>query len=637
MKTLHVFFAIVVLAVTSAVGQIHFTATLNGSQEVPSVATSATGTGAFTLNAARTELRYRITYQGLSGTLLAGGHFHTGRPGISGPVVKTIATAGGPASSSITGSWRSDDAQPLTPARVESLLLGRVYVNFHTAANGSGEIRGQVNLATSLHFESNLDGAQDGVSTTAGGTGVFVLNPERTEIRWQVTYRGLSGALSAGGHIHTGAVGVNGLVVRTLANPGDPASATVKGTWKASDGTQPLLPALVDSLIAGKTYANFHTAANPIGEIRGQLTLIGGTAFTASFEGSKEVPPVQTNASGTASLWLNDDRSALAYKITYIGLSGPLSLGGHFHRGLPGVSGGIIKGIASPGDSASRTVSGVWSASDGTQPFIPAYAESLLSGRVYLNYHTAANNSGEIRGQVDMTTGVGFTARLDGAQEVPANGSAGSGTGSFVLNAERQDLGYSITYFGLTGPLSAAGGHFHTGALGVAGPVVRPIAAGSGPAANTITDNWSSTTPGQPLTAALVDSLLAQKIFVNFHTASFPGGEIRGQLLFGPGTLPTAVADADPARPEGFRLDQNYPNPFNPNTVLRYQVSEASFVTLKVYDLLGREVAVLVNDLRQPGVYESVFDARALASGTYLSKLTASGGQVAIRKMVLVK
>jgi hypothetical protein len=166
---------------------------------------------------------------------------------------------------------------------------------------------------------------------------------------------------------------------------------------------------------------------------------------------------------------------------------------------------------------------------------------------------------------------------------------------------------------------------------------VRPIAAGSGPAANTITDNWSSTTPGQPLTAALVDSLLAQKIFVNFHTASFPGGEIRGQLLFGPGTLPTAVADADPARPEGFRLDQNYPNPFNPNTVLRYQVSEASFVTLKVYDLLGREVAVLVNDLRQPGVYESVFDARALASGTYLSKLTASGGQVAIRKMVLVK
>lgn len=635
MKTLALL--LVIALSVPAVAQIHFTATLGGSHEVPSVATSASGTGAFTLNAARTELRYRVTYQGLSGTLSAGGHFHTGRPGSTGPVVKAIASPGGAASATITGAWKSDDAtQPLTKALVESLLAGKVYVNFHTTANPGGEIRGEVELGTALHFEASLDGAQAGVNTTAGGTGAFVLNPERNEIRWQVTYRGLSGTLAAGGHVHSGALGISGPVVRTLAAPGDPASATVKGSWKSKDGTQPLTPALVDSLIAGRLYVNFHTSANPENEIRGQLTLIGGTAFQASLEGSKEVPAVQTNATGTASLWLNEDRTVLTYNITYIGLSGPLSAGGHFHRGFPGISGGILKGIALPGDSASRTVSGTWSVSDGTQPLTAALAESLLSGRVYLNYHTASNPSGEIRGQLEMTTGIGFAAKFEGGQEVPANASSGTGTGSFVLNAERRDLRYSITYFGLAGPLSA-GGHFHTGAAGANGPIAAIIAGSGGPAAATISENWSSTALTQPLTAGLVDSLLARRIYANFHTASFPGGEIRGQLLPLTVPAPTAVEASPMAGPEAFTLEQNYPNPFNPNTVLRFQLTKAAFVTLKVFDLLGQEVAVLVNDFRQPGVYEHVFDGRLLASGTYLSKLTSSDGGVVVRKMALVK
>lgn len=83
-------------------------------------------------------------------------------------------------------------------------------------------------------------------------------------------------------------------------------------------------------------------------------------------------------------------------------------------------------------------------------------------------------------------------------------------------------------------------------------------------------------------------------------------------------------------------LDQNYPNPFNPTTGIRYHVSGVSEIRLVVCDLLGREVAVLVNEEKAPGSYEVRFDAAGFASGAYLYRLTA-GNSVQTRKMVVVK
>jgi hypothetical protein len=88
--------------------------------------------------------------------------------------------------------------------------------------------------------------------------------------------------------------------------------------------------------------------------------------------------------------------------------------------------------------------------------------------------------------------------------------------------------------------------------------------------------------------------------------------------------------------PAVFSLSQNFPNPFNPKTAVRFQLSAASEVRLVVYDLLGREVATLVNEKRPAGSYLVTFDASSLASGTYLYRLIA-GREVQIRKMVLVK
>jgi hypothetical protein len=88
--------------------------------------------------------------------------------------------------------------------------------------------------------------------------------------------------------------------------------------------------------------------------------------------------------------------------------------------------------------------------------------------------------------------------------------------------------------------------------------------------------------------------------------------------------------------PDKFSLSQNYPNPFNPVTKIEYQVSKSTDVHINVYDMLGREVAALVNEFKQAGVYNIDFNASNLASGVYFYKMTA-GDFTAEKKMSLVK
>ncbi len=88
--------------------------------------------------------------------------------------------------------------------------------------------------------------------------------------------------------------------------------------------------------------------------------------------------------------------------------------------------------------------------------------------------------------------------------------------------------------------------------------------------------------------------------------------------------------------PKIFALDQNYPNPFNPTTTISYELSANSFVTLKVYDILGREVATLVNGKENAGSYSVQFDGSKLASGVYFYRLTA-GSFVSVKKLVMLK
>jgi len=90
------------------------------------------------------------------------------------------------------------------------------------------------------------------------------------------------------------------------------------------------------------------------------------------------------------------------------------------------------------------------------------------------------------------------------------------------------------------------------------------------------------------------------------------------------GTLPsftTAVEKVGGTLPAGYTLSQNYPNPFNPTTTIEFSLPQSGFVSLRVFDLLGQEIATLVNEEKAAGSYRATFDASNLPSGTYFYAL----------------
>lgn len=99
--------------------------------------------------------------------------------------------------------------------------------------------------------------------------------------------------------------------------------------------------------------------------------------------------------------------------------------------------------------------------------------------------------------------------------------------------------------------------------------------------------------------------------------------------------LLTGVEGEKGRLPEEFTLSQNYPNPFNPTTVIRYDVPRTGLVTLKVYDVLGREVKTLVNRIEKPGAHEVRFDGAGLSSGVYFYRLSAGSFSRTIKMMLL--
>lgn len=106
-------------------------------------------------------------------------------------------------------------------------------------------------------------------------------------------------------------------------------------------------------------------------------------------------------------------------------------------------------------------------------------------------------------------------------------------------------------------------------------------------------------------------------------------------LFLGQGTEPTAVEPISDEIPEAFSLGQNYPNPFNPITTITFDLAQPSHVVLKIYDIRGREVATLVSDTFQAGLYEVNWDATGFASGLYVYRLqTATHSEARILNLL---
>ncbi len=151
---------------------------------------------------------------------------------------------------------------------------------------------------------------------------------------------------------------------------------------------------------------------------------------------------------------------------------------------------------------------------------------------------------------------------------------------------------------------------------------------------------WESTDNGQSWSNKVDYSVLDSLISVN-NVAVSPSGYVtvcaNNSTIYSNSPL-TGVENEDQEIPASFSLKQNYPNPFNPSTIISYQLATGSHVTLKVYDVLGREVAALVNEFQNPGAYNFKLSTNnyQLTTGVYFYQLKA-GSMVQTKKMIYLK
>lgn len=583
--------ALLVLASSTAFAahlgdKLTFSARMNGAQEVPAVTTNGQGVATFTLNGMRDSLCISI-YMGGTSDAVTGIHLHNGLAGTTGAVALDLSSylVNGNVMAVITGA-------DLTSSLISDMITGNIYVNAHTALNPNGEIRGQVKLETDFPYRATLNGASEvpPVITTATGQAAINLSLDKKTLMFWVTTEGLSGAMG-GAHLHYGTALQAGPVAVDL-------SAGIMGNSIVGTVDVSMMPELYDSLVANKVYINVHTAANPAGEIRGQLAFDNQIAFDGYLTGSAEVPASASAATGTAQFSLNSTFTAINYSVQVEGLSGAIG-GAHLHTGVAGTSGAVIVDLS--GDVVGNTISGTISGTDLTDELII----ELLESGIYLNVHTTAYPNGEIRAQINRVAREGYSVNLSGDQEVPGVSTNANGGGIVTISRERNNAHIMLVVKDLSGPIT--GSHIHNAAAGANGSVefdLTPWFAGTG-----TTDGaygyWSTADMPAMGTASEV-KFRNNEMYVNVHTAANANGEVRGQIIRGSECMQT-VLGIEEAQENNLSV---FPNPTN--SILNV-ISENLTGNIIVTDVLGKRL----QDVEVTGVNTTI-DFTNLPNGVYM-------------------
>ena len=200
-----------------------------------------------------------------------------------------------------------------------------------------------------------------------------------------------------------------------------------------------------------------------------------------------------------------------------------------------------------------------------------------------------------------------------------------------VIHSNDGDLEFTLIHLGVQDTIiyqvGGSGQNFIRTTLNDSAAV--PIASGSAP----FTGNFR---PHRPLTQFNGMDASGSWILRIYDRATGNTGTLQAWSLALRYEGTTDVGEENSEIPSLYELYQNYPNPFNPQTRIKFQIPTSNFITLKVYDVLGREVATLVNEVKHPGSYEVTWDASGLASGVYFYQLKA-GDFVDAKKLVLMR
>ncbi len=488
-------------------------AEVESNQEVPPVASTATGVGYLTVNTDTSAVSARVNLEGLSAIMA---HIHQGFAGANGPVIiglEDVSEADAPGT-----AWAAPDGS--TAQSVTGLFNGNYYFNIHSEANPSGELRGQLVGPDTSALRTELEGRQENpaVETDSGGVGYLTFNAVTDQIWANVRNTGFEATMA---HIHSGSAGTNGPVIIGLED----ISATVDGAAPGSVWTSPAgsVAQSVGGINAGNYYFNVHSAANPSGEVRGQLVGNNWQVLRTELEGSQEVPAVTSDAGGVGYLTVGELSGAVRATVNLQGFSATMA---HIHQGWAGANGPVIIGLEDTSADSGAETGTVWSTPAGSTA---QSVTGLLRGAYYFNAHSAANPSGEVRGQLTGSASTVFRSELE-TRQVVATAPAAEGDGSGTV-------GY-LTFVDEAVPALAV--RVRTDFVADGGSVLRGSFAGIEGAPQILLEDLDSADPGRsfgaglgteaPAEVASADGLFAGAYAFEMSSGTNPDGAVRGQL-----------------------------------------------------------------------------------------------------------
>ena len=624
-----------------------FEATLAGYNEVGPAMTDASGDVSVTL--AGNTLTVSGEFSGLSSALIdvAGtpAHIHVGSADENGPVViKLVVDA---SSDNLSGSFDDSvnmfDLSALTypdgvdmDSVVSAIGNGNAYVNVHTENFPGGEIRGQIlaspNAAPTAASILTPDDAA-AVTVTGAPDQAFdvdwedATDPDGDEVVyvWQlatdanfnnVVFETNTGTDS---ELSTDFGAVDGILAGAGVDVGA-AAVTLYHRANAQDGSL-------------RTTGDSKTVLLTRGSVEFDLE-----ANLAGFNEVGENTPIQTSASGSATATLVGNTLTLSGEFSDLS-SALMEVAGtpaHIHLAATGENGPIV--IPLTVNAADDNLSGTFDVAANTFDLatlsypddidLNAVRSALTSGNAYVNIHTANFTAGELRGQL---LSAGNTAPSTVSIESPADGAevtiSGGGSQSFTADwGDATDAeGNKVIYVWQL----AADADFNT--------IV--FQTNTGTESEFTTDFYTVDDLLDGADVAAGDSITL------YHRANAQDGSLRAEgttasVVLIRGTDPLPVEE-ETGLPERFTIDGNYPNPFNPSTSIRFDLPSAANVSVKVFDVMGREVMTVPARTFSAGARQELrLDAVSLSSGTYFYRITAQmGGETEMKtgKMVLLK
>lgn len=413
---------------------------------------------------------------------------------------------------------------------------------------------------------------------------------------------------------------------------------------------------------------------------------LSAQTLTTSLSGANEVPPVETDATGSVSAILFEgtaDVDTVVVGGSFSGLESDYnaSIGSHLHGGAAGENGAVEYSLTPTLDADNR--GGTFEPQDNRIAVRSTFADSLLAGLVYVNIHTVDNPSGEIRGQLRASTPIDegdivineFLAdpAADAPGDANGDGTRESSEDEFIelVNTTDQDIDLSgyviedgasqdneddpafIRHFFPAGTIVPAGGAIvifgggtPTGDFG--GAVVQTAQnptttfspqIGLNNGGDTITLATSMITGGMggtvvaefEYTSGIDDESFARNPDL---TGDFVAhSSIRSGVLFSPGVMnvdgmPFAGSVANEPDVFDAGLAIRVANPLQSSATVRYTVGAPGPARLEAFDLLGRRVALLVDGEVAGDVQTATFDTSGLATGTYVLRLTGEVGAI---------